>query len=105
MERGAAAPLAAVYAVYSLEDQELEEEESLLHWRTAARIEVHWDEVSMDGEGSEEKPETTEDEDNVEVGGNSGLYYAMTGDVVPLIDNRRCIWASNRVRRAAKAWS
>ena len=28
----------------------------------------------------------TEDKDNVEVGGNSGHYYAMTGDVVPLFD-------------------
>ena len=35
---------------------------------------------------SEEELEKTEDEDNVELSGNSGLYYCtITGDVVPLI--------------------
>ena len=52
-----------------------------------ARAEVHWDEASTDGEESEVELEMTEGEDNVELGGsNSGLYYAKTGDVVPLID-------------------
>ena len=39
-----------------------------------ARAEVHWDEASADGEESEEGLEMTEGEDNVELGGNSGLY-------------------------------
>ena len=46
-----------------------------------ARAEVHCDEASTDGEESEEELEMTEGEDNVELGGNSGLYYAITGDV------------------------
>ena len=63
--------------------EELEEVEESL----PARAEVHWDEASTDGEESEEELEMTEGEDNVELhGSNSGLYYAMTGDVVPLID-------------------
>ena len=28
----------------------------------------------------------TESEDNVELDGNSGFYYAMTGNVIPIID-------------------
>ena len=28
----------------------------------------------------------TEDEDNVELDGSPGFYYAMTGDAVPLIN-------------------
>ena len=63
--------------------EELEEVEESL----PARTEVHWDEASIDGEESEEELEMTKGEDNVELGGsNSGLYYAMTGDVVLLID-------------------
>ena len=50
-----------------------------------ARAEVHWDEASTDGEESEEELEMTEDEDNVELSGNSGLYYIITGDIVILI--------------------
>ena len=69
---------------------ELEKEEGfLLRPQTAtanARAEVHWDEASTDGEESEEGLEMTEVEDNVELSGNLGLNYAMTGDVVPLID-------------------
>ena len=49
-----------------------------------ARAEVRRDEASTNGEESEEELEMTEGEDNVELGGNSGLYYATTGDVVPL---------------------
>ena len=65
------------------EAEELEEVEESL----PARAEVHWDEASTDGEESEEELEMTEGKDNVELGGsNSGLYYAMTGDVVPLTD-------------------
>ena len=30
----------------------------------------------------------TEGEDNVELSGNSGLYCAMIGDVVPLVDDQ-----------------
>ena len=59
-------------------------------WRNPCLLEVHWDEASTDGEESEEELEMTEGEDNVELDGNSGLYCAKTGDVVPLID-RRCI--------------
>ena len=64
------------------EAEELEEVEESL----PTRAEVHWDEASTDGEESEEELEMTEGEDNVELDGNSGLYYAMTGDAVPLID-------------------
>ena len=64
------------------EDEELEEVEESL----PARAEVHWDKASTDEEESEEELEMTEGEDNVELGRNSGLYYAITGDVVPLID-------------------
>ena len=69
--------------------EELEEEE---HWQVTAslREDVHWVEQSTDGEESEES-EMTEGEDNVELCGNSGLYYAMTSNfnVVPLIDKQR----------------
>ena len=61
----------------------------MLHPQTAAvtpRAQVHRDEANMDGEESEE--EMTEGEDNVELSGNSGLYCAMAGDVVPLIDEQ-----------------
>ena len=71
---------------------ELEEkEESLLRLQTAtaaARAEVHWDEASTDGEESDEELGMTKGEDNVELSGNSGLYCAVTGDVVPLIDDQ-----------------
>ena len=63
-------------SVYSLEDQELGEEEE--SWQTAARAEAHWDEAGTDGEESEEDLEITEGEDNVEFDGNSGLHYSMT---------------------------
>ena len=67
-------------------DQEPEEEEE--SWQTAARAEVHWDDASTDGEEPEEELGMTGRRDNVELlaYGNSGLYNAMTGDVVPLID-------------------
>ena len=29
-----------------------------------------------------------EGQDNVELSGNSSLYYAITGDVIPLVDER-----------------
>ena len=64
------------------EAEELEEVEESL----PARVEVHWDEAITEGEESEEELEMTEGEDNVELGGNLGLYYAITGDVAPLID-------------------
>ena len=51
--------------------------------QTAARAEVHWDETSMDGEELEEDLEMAEGKDNMELGGGSGRYYPMTGDVVP----------------------
>ena len=53
-----------------------------------ARAEVHWDEASTDEEESEEVLEMTEGEDNVELSGNSVLYCAMTGDIVPLISKQ-----------------
>ena len=46
----------------------------------------------------------TEGEDNVELGGNSSLYYAMTGDGVPLIDGGpKPVRVQFRLRR--KAWA
>ena len=52
------------------------------------RADVLWNEQSTGGEESEEESEITEGEDNVEFGGNSGIYYAMTGElnVVQLSD-------------------
>ena len=61
------------------------EEGSLLNLQTAtatARAEIHWDEASTYGGKSEEELEMTEGEDNVELSGNSGLYCAMTGNLV-----------------------
>ena len=51
-----------------------EEEESLLHWQTAASLrgDVHWDEQSPDGEESEEGLGVTEGGDVVKLCGNSG---------------------------------
>ena len=46
-------------AGYSLKEELEEEEEFLLHPRTAARAEVHWDEASTDGEESEGELEVT----------------------------------------------
>ena len=63
--------------------EELEEEEKAA---VTARAEVHCDEASTDGDESGEELEMTESEDNVELGGNSGFCYPMTGDVVLLID-------------------
>ena len=49
--------------MYSLEGQEFKEEEGfLLHWQTAARAEVHWEEATMDGEEPEEELEMIEGE-------------------------------------------
>ena len=84
MERNPAPPppLPASETAALPEAEELEEVEESL----PARAEVHWDEASTEGEESEEELEMTEGEDNVELGGNLGLYYAITGDVAPLID-------------------
>ena len=74
---------------YSLELAKMEE--SLLHLQTATatdRAEIHWGGASTDGGESEEELKMTECEDNVEFSGNSGLYCAITGDVVPLIDGQ-----------------
>ena len=57
---------------YSLEKKPEEEKESPLHPQTAARTEVHWDEASTDEKESEEELERGY---NVELSGNSGLYW------------------------------
>ena len=81
MERNPAPPPPPASETVALpEAEELEEVEESL----PARAEVYWDEAGTDGEEAEEELEMTEGEDNVELGGNSGLYSAMTGDVVPL---------------------
>ena len=82
-----------MYPRYPLEEGLEEEEESLPYPQTPAAAatagaEVHWDEACTDGEELEEELEMIEDEDNVELIGNSGLYCAMTGDIFPLIDEQ-----------------
>ena len=63
----------------------MEEEES---WLTAAKAEVHWDDVCTDGEELEGELEMTVGEGNVELpmDGTLGLYYGMISNVALLID-------------------
>ena len=57
-------------------------DEALEEAAVTARAEV-WDVASTD---EEEELKMAESEDNVELGSNSRLYYAMIGNVAPLID-------------------
>ena len=61
------------------------EEES---WQTAAKAEVHWDDVCINGEELEGELEMIVGEGNVElpVDGTLGLYYGMIRNVTLLID-------------------